>query len=370
LTQGKKPLDEVIKKQQVWDHLKKLLKDGHYPKGSFLPSVEELAADRDFPAEMIEQIRERLITDGFAYTEDGTSLYSTGKSGEEPTSPLIGVLLPAMVFTIYPHIIRGIDDVARTYNYRLLVGNSAGDPEREQEILAKFMEQNIHGLIIEPCRSSQIEPGSQLSHFIRNLSIPTVVIDNYIPELDVSCVALDDEYGGFQATDYLIRKGHRRIAYVYKREIRAAVDRLQGYRNALSASGIPASDDLVYSYCEDEEPSLIGYQIGKRIAALSRNRPTAVFFFNDEIAVQSYSAFREAGLSIPGDISIIGFDNTSTSGIVDVPLTTMDHPKYFLGKWSADVVFDGIANRSRFFPRKLLIRPALVERDSVSSIEP
>ena len=99
---------------------------------------------------------------------------------------------------------------------------------------------------------------------------------------------------------------------------------------------------------------------------LGDHRPTAVFFLNDDAALQGYPAIRNAGLNIPDDISVIGFDDTDLAVRAEVPLTTMIHPKYQLGKWAAEILFEHIEHHGP--PWQMILNPAIAVRDSVKAL--
>ena len=106
----------------------------------------------------------------------------------------------------------------------------------------------------------------------------------------------------------------------------------------------------------------------KELLDLGADRPTAVFCFNDQTALQGYDAIRDVGLKVPADISVMGFDDSELAIRMEVPLTTVVHPQYYIGKWAAEILFDKIEQRDQSFPRHLLITPKIVVRDSVKCL--
>jgi GntR family transcriptional regulator of arabinose operon len=103
----------------------------------------------------------------------------------------------------------------------------------------------------------------------------------------------------------------------------------------------------------------------RELLAIQQERPTAIFFFNDDGALHGYDAVREAGLKVPDDISVVGFDDCELALRATVPLTTMIHPKYQLGKWAAEILFHQIEHGGHTTPNQMILNPRIVVRDSV-----
>jgi GntR family transcriptional regulator of arabinose operon len=177
---------------------------------------------------------------------------------------------------------------------------------------------------------------------------------------------LDDFNGGRLATEHLIARGHRNIAHIYKESVLAALDRRDGHLAALDAAGLPRRPEYACPFTEQDEADNAGYLHARKLLALPE-RPSAIFCYNDDIAIQVLRAVRGQGLRIPQDVSVIGFDNIRSSGLPDVRLTTIEHPKRLCGRWAADILFDQIEQGQAAIRRRIMIYPELVERDTVAS---
>jgi GntR family transcriptional regulator of arabinose operon len=194
-------------------------------------------------------------------------------------------------------------------------------------------------------------------------------MDWVIDDAEISYVSLDDVEGGFRATNYLIEAGHRRIACVYPDDHIPGIQRYQGYRKALETHGIAY-------YSQFDKPCTIltwneGDEISRRVKeliALEDERPSAVFFFNDAAAFRGYAVIREAGLKIPDDISIMGFDDSEMAALADIPLTSVIHPKYQIGRWAAEILFEDIEQKSQKTHRQMIIKPTIAIRNSVKPL--
>jgi len=190
-----------------------------------------------------------------------------------------------------------------------------------------------------------------------------VVIQGSLPGLDVPSVDVDNEAGARLAVEHLLALGHRRIACITNASTAytAASERVAGYREALAAAGI------------GEEPGMIAEgafdaQSGHRAMAdiLSRSTPEAIFVASDVVAIGAIAGLREAGLSVPGDISVVGFDAIPLTAYLDPPLTTISLPAHDLGRAAGRALLDRIAGRPvagrTLLPTELIVRASTAPR--------
>jgi GntR family transcriptional regulator of arabinose operon len=204
---------------------------------------------------------------------------------------------------------------------------------------------------------------------LQELSIPVVLMGWALDEMHLSYVSLDDVEVGFRGTRYLIEAGHTRIASIYPGDSFPGMQRYQGYRKALDMYNI--AYDAHLGRAESAWLWMRTENIGKltqELLELGDDRPTALFYFNDDAALRGYVAIREAGLKIPDDISVIGVDDFEFSALSDVPLTTIVHPQEKIGRWAAEIVFDEIKHKGQRTPRQVLIKPAIAIRNSVRTL--
>ncbi|MBN1797514.1 MAG: GntR family transcriptional regulator [Spirochaetales bacterium] len=357
------------KYQQLINIIMNLIKQGHFKKGDKLPSETELINEYSVSRNTVRLALDKLVSTGLLYKKQGQGTFFAGiKSNNLSRSSLIGVILPCVTHSIFPYVVRGIENVAHDRHYSVIIGDTNVDNTKELQILERMIARNIDGLVIEPTNSAYATMESEIYKRLKKLTIPYMFVESTIADLEVSSLIIDDELGGFLATEYAIKKGHRRIAHVYKSDNICGIRRDQGYCKALKQYGIPYDEKLVKPYLEKDEVDIVGNKFTKELLALNTQRPTAIIFFNDEGALQSYTAIKEAGLKIPDDISVIGFDNINVSSTTEVPLTTLEHPKYNLGKWAADILIDEIENFDNRVKTNLVIKPTLIERKSVRDL--
>jgi GntR family transcriptional regulator of arabinose operon len=363
--------NSVPKYLQLKEILNQHFENEHYTADQKIPSENELIKQFAVSRSTVRQALAELVREGCIYKRPGSGSFFSGrfskaKEGPQP-SHLIGVIT-ALPSYIYPQIIQGINEIASKRTYNIVLGSSHAHWEKELACLEQLLTRGIDGLILEPANGIQHLQDSGFFERLTKLSVPIVLINWVLDVPNVSYVSLDDVEGGFRATSYLIQAGHRRIAYIYPENI-PGLHRYQGYRNALKTYGIIPDSRL-------EKPTSVpnwnetGYirKLMKELIDLGADRPTAVFCFNDHAALRTYAIIRKAGLKIPDDISLMGFDDYEMAALAEVPLTTMEHPKSRLGKWAAEVLFEQIELNNPDTAIRITMNPTIIVRDSVKSL--
>ena len=193
-----------------------------------------------------------------------------------------------------------------------------------------------------------------------DLELPCVVANQYVPELPVSCVAVDNRTAGEQVVGYLHRLGHREIATITGHlRTPAGIERLDGYLKAMKSRGLEVKPHFVqrgdYTGASAREPA--------RRLLTHPQRPTAVFTASDEMAVAVIEVALDIGLRVPEDVSVVGFDDSPIASFSKVPLTTVWQPLSQVGEIAVDLLAKHIAGKT-FRPSKTLLGTKLVERQS------
>lgn len=281
-------------------------------------------------------------------------------------SGVLGVLVSRIDNPYFGEIIQGIEDAIRDSGYSTFIASSYLNPVQEKNIIRAFSEHRVDGVIVG---SVPVERKS-LS-LLNKYGIPTVVINNQCAWNQKYAIAHDDEYGARQVTRHLLGLGHRRIAYVGNaRAPRINDDRLRGYLSELTNAGLAADEQ-----CALAQP---GGEIENGVAAmttlLESGRPfTAVFCFNDLMAIGALSVLQQSGLHVPADVSVAGFDNIPYSAYTIPTLTTFDQPKRSIGAEAASMLLDLIKssheNGNHQKPIAKLMRGELLTRKSTAYIE-
>lgn len=235
----------------------------------------------------------------------------------------IGIIIPDISNQFYPEIVRGAEDVANIYSYNIILCNTDLDSERELEYLRILKEKMIDGVLY---MSNSLE--EDVLKLINELKIPVVLIETKDKESNFPSITIDNEKAAYDATMFLISKGFKDIVFVgtHPNAENALSKRYLGYEKALKESGINVNPDLVCF-------SGIKPQDGANVVAtfLKDKKFDAIFCISDELAMGVINELREQGLSVPEDVSVIGFDNIFSSSIYYPKLTTVSQPMYDMG---------------------------------------
>jgi len=254
-----------------------------------------------------------------------------------------------------PQVLNGLSQAAARKGYQVLFEPIA--PENSTSMYTRLVaERHVDGIVLSGPRFD--DPDLIRLH---QEGAPIVLIGR-IPQLDIPYVDVDNIGGARMAVDYLIRLGHRRIALITNAPLSytASAERLEGYRQALEQAGLSYEESLV-RFGNFTPQS--GYQAMESLLA-SKPLPDAVFVASDTVALGALQAIRHAGLRIPQDISLIGFDDIPLAGFLDPPLTTVHLPAYNLGWEAAEMLLQRLHNAEDYPPESRLLPTHLVERES------
>ena len=260
-------------------------------------------------------------------------------------------------------ILQGAQTTAWENSKLLLMVNTGGDQEIRDAGIRMLLERQVDGIIYATMYHREVNPPEMIRE------VPTVLLDCYIGDRSLPSVVPDEVRGGYEATIYLAEKGHTRIALISDQEpVPAQIGRKQGYKEGLDAFNLPFDPNLI-RYCASTPAG--GHEAALSLLA-QPDRPTALFCFNDRVAMGVYDAVRELNLSIPEDVAVVGFDDQILIAADIRPgLTTMALPHYEMGRWAVDHLLELITAQrepgnyvnSGAAVQKLLHCP-LIERNS------
>jgi LacI family transcriptional regulator len=272
-------------------------------------------------------------------------------------SGTLGLVVPDVVNPFFTLVLRGAEAAARRAGYRLLVCDTENDPRREREYLEDLVSYRVDGVLVAPA-SQRSEPG--LLPLLRR-GFPFVLIDRSISSMDCDSVQSDNVAGARRLTEHLIAIGHRRIAHlVDSDENSTGRERLQGYREALQAAGIECSDALLFHTSVDR---IGGYRAVQSMLA-TQPWPTAIFAVNNMTAVGAMEALRERGLSVPGDIGLVCFDDVEHLAVLSPFLTVMDQPAETFGTLAAQMLVERVEGKGGDSGRRIVLQSQLIVRES------
>jgi len=273
----------------------------------------------------------------------------------------IGVIVTSISDPFVAEIVRGIEYVAGDRGYRVVLGTSHNDPEREVNAVKALREWRVDAVIVA---SSRV--GALYQPLLKDIGAPIVLINNQSQQNSrlIHSVIVDDVRGGELATQYLLSLGHRVIGHIRgPAGYRATRNRLAGYRRALRQAGVTYDRTLVV----DGDGRADG---GEQILQLLEHSPvpTAVFCYNDMTAIGALRALKRRGVRVPQDLSLMGFDNILFAAYVDPPLTTIAQPMFEMGQSAMQMALTLVQN-PRAAVQDLLIQGELIVRESTRSIK-
>ncbi|HBE80833.1 MAG TPA: LacI family transcriptional regulator [Firmicutes bacterium] len=266
----------------------------------------------------------------------------------------IGLLIPDITNPFFPEVARGVEDAANMEGYSVFLCNTNWSEEQEERYLEVLMQKQVDGIIIGPSseRTGHIKK-------VFHLGIKPAVFISRIDYPNSTSILIDNISGARIAVEYLISKGHKKIAFIGGlKDAFSNQDRLLGYKNALEMNGIPINQDYILNGDFKRES---GHQATQKVLQVNL-RPTAIFAANDMLALGAIQAIKEEGLVIPGDISVVGFDDIGFAALPEIQLTTIAQPKYDMGRLAFLTLLDQIKGGDSVINKRILLNPELIIR--------
>ncbi len=260
-------------------------------------------------------------------------------------------------------IILGADEAARARGYNLMIINSSGSAslESRQADVETLLERRVDGILYATMYHRNVELPANLG------SVPSVLVDSVTTSGNITAVIPDEEGGARAAVGALLEAGHTRVGFINNTDdVPATRQRLQAFRATLTEAGLDGDAAPVESEVSEVQG---GYEATRRILA-SENPPTGLFCYNDRMAMGAYRAAAELGLAIPGDLSVVGFDDQELIAANLHPgLTTVALPHYEMGAWATEHLIDAIEGKADLTLMALdptILSCPLVRRDSIT----
>lgn len=266
----------------------------------------------------------------------------------------IALLLPDITNPFYAALVSGVQEYALGHDYTMLLCTTEGDAQREEQYLSLLRAKQVDGALVD----GLLLPPERIARFVKD-GFPIVCLDRDVESNSVPLVQVNNRLGGRLATEHLLALGHRRIAHVTgARELRISEERLAGYQTGL----VDLFDEQLVAEGKFNEESGYAAMLG-----LLERRPdlTAVFAANDLSAIGVLSAIAESGRRVPGDISVIGFDDLRLSAFTSPPLTTIKQPAAEIARLATELLI-GLTRGEQPAQVRHLLEPTLVVRESTA----
>ena len=281
---------------------------------------------------------------------------AVARSLKHRTTRTIGVLVPTATNPYFAELARGIEDVCAAAGYSVILCNSDDDPRKQRDYLRVLMEKRVDGIIV-----SSAGPDTALVEALGESALPIVMVDRPTEGIQADQVQVDHEEGAYMATKHLLDLGHRRIACISgPSALSVTAERLAGFHRALREAGVPEATARI---AEGDFTSPGGYRAARQLLT-EGEMPTAIFAGNDMIGFGVLRAAAERNINVPGELSVIGFDDIELSRYVYPALTTVGQSIRELGDSAAALLLSRIGAPSRGAVEQRIVAPRIVLRES------
>jgi LacI family transcriptional regulator, fructose operon transcriptional repressor len=277
------------------------------------------------------------------------------------TSRIIALIVADIENPFFQRVSRAVDDVAQELGYNVMLCNTDEDSVKEKKCLDLLRVENVAGIILSPTIKGLANFNETYS-----INIPMVMIDRHVSNFDVDNVLVDNVSSAHNIVTHLISHGYRRIAGVFGSESTTGQQRREGFLKALKEHEIKPIHDLIKCTDPTEED---GFKTAMKLFEM-KNRPDAIFTSNSLLASGILRAIRKCKLSIPDDIAVVSFDDTTWAKLLEPPLTVIEQPTYEIGRTATEMLIKRIndpsrSNREVVLKTKLIIRQSCGCKDSV-----
>ena len=323
---------------QTW--LIEEIDQGVFKKGDKIPTEEELAQITGLARATIRQAIQNLVHMGYLIRKKRLGTFVLERRIDHGKKPMIGILLPDIRTGYAPILARGAEDEAARSNYSLILCNTDDLFVKAEFHANRLIENAVSGVIFIPTSADDDRNRQIIEKFTRN-NIPVVLADRIVPDTDLDYVTTDNFDGAYKLTEFMISKGHKRIGISLSDQFSTERDRLSGYKRALIDHNLEIDPEIILIHKGPfvEKP----YVQHARSLLKGSKKVTAIFAGHDRIAFVMYSVAEEMNISIPKNMSLVGYDDLRPSCAHMVELTTMHQPIYEMGQESMKLIINQIS---------------------------
>lgn len=265
---------------------------------------------------------------------------------------LIGVIISRVTNPFFAYLVNAIEKVATENGYQIVILQTKEDSNLERKFLNMLNTKQIDGLIMTNTESNYKE----LKKYLDTNQL--VVCNRYIHDDEMPVIRIDEKKATFEAVDYLIKKGYKRIGYLTGDRIYNHDFRFQGYKEALEKNNISVDMDLIFLNVLSTQQGLDWIENFHNL----KKKPDAIFTNSDELGISIIAYARERGIKIPEELAVVGFDDQLMSAFISPSLTTIHQPIEEMGRYAAELLFSKLLNQKP--PKKIELKTHLVIRES------
>jgi DNA-binding LacI/PurR family transcriptional regulator len=322
--------------------------------GFSVPTVSRVLTNSKYPVNATTRSLIKQAAEAMGYRPN-----IAARSLRTDQTNTVGIIADDLLSPFVPSIVRGIQDYLKPFDYLSLIINSDWDPNVEQEAINTLVSRPVDGLIFVEYSHLAV------SESLERSKKPYIFVHRLFGSSVLNSVVPDDFYGASLAVRHLVALGHRRIAYINGPEgWYSAKRRLAGYKSELAAHNLDFDPALLQPGDWEYEG---GCTAAQNLLAVTP-RPTAIFAANDLMALGAIGAIQDAGLNVPGDIAVIGYDNRDFTRIFRPRITTVSMPVYEMGRTAAELLLRQIEDGRQETP-EIQVKGRLVIRETCGADE-
>jgi DNA-binding LacI/PurR family transcriptional regulator len=365
MTAPQPPAARGEKFRRLAEELRRGIAELRWPDGR-LPTEQQLAREQGVSLNTVRRAVDLLVADGLVHRRQGSGTYIAGEvaraaTGESRPGPVVGICVPSMTY-YYPRIIAAIEAELTRGGAQMMIRSTGYDAGRERSAVEGMLAAGASGLLLVP----ELEPGADpmVQHdAIQSLGVPVVMVERRFatPADHHEFVCSNHSAGAYVAVRHLVALGHTRIGYLQRHSPFTADAVAAGFRTALADSGLAAANAPHAGRARWDLPDADAF-LDELLAAGA----TAAVCFADREAALLVSAARRRGLSVPGDLSLVGYDD-EVAELSEVPLTAVSPAKAEVGRLAAATLLRRIADPSAPVVQQLVV-PRLRVRDSTGPV--
>lgn len=329
----------ATKYQTIADELRFQIHSGKYASSAALPTEYAICQEYGVSRQTVRQALSLLVKEGLIQRRQGSGSRILRQPAAEPSQPAtVAVVTTYISDYIFPSILREAEQVLSSHGYTPLLFSTQNQLDNERRILTNLLTMPIKGVLIEGSKTVLPNPNLDLYQQFLDRGIPLVFIHSVYSNLPSVLSVLDDNRGGGrQLVEYLYQKGHRNIAGIFKSDDMQGLQRYEGYISALRDLGLPMDDKRVLWYSTETKNRFLDGEI-RREWGQSLSGYSAVVCYNDEAAAYLVRRLLKEGVRIPEDLAVVSFDNSHYSAMSPVPITSLSHGAYNVGRMSAELL--------------------------------
>ena len=350
------------KYQAIADELRVHIQAGKYAAAQTLPTEFAIAEEYQVSRQTVRQALSLLAKEGLIEKRQGSGSHITRRETDTSPHRSVAVVTTYISDYIFPSILREVENVLSQHNCTPSLFATQNQVSNERKVLQNLLNLPVDGILVEGTKTALPNPNLDLYQKIMDKGIPLVFIHGNYAQLHGALSVLDDNFsGGKQLTEYLIRKGHTRIAGIFKSDDIQGPGRYAGYTAALREANIPVDDRLVFWYNTEYKSTILSHTLAASPIIQRDALPTcsAVVCYNDEIANQLIAALVKNKIDVPKEVSVVSFDNSQYSELSPIPITSLSHGEKNVGRIAAEkllALMDGGLCQSELVPWTLVER--------------